>query len=209
MARLRIFMCTCQIFGCKVGQRDLIATKLKLDKQIPPPPSVCNQCCSFHIFDSCQELLFRWFRSVWHVFITHIAHTYIYVYINIQTILSWCTHWYTSFNSLRPRQNGRHFADDVFKRIFLNGNVWISLKISLKFVPKVPINNILALVQIMAWRRPGDKPLSEPMMVNLLTHICVARPQWGNYYTPRTCQALVTSNMNQASYYVSPILCIK
>ena len=24
----------------------------------------------------------------------------------------------------------------------------------------------------MAWRRPGDKPLSEPMMVSLLTHIC-------------------------------------
>ena len=39
-------------------------------------------------------------------------------------------------------------------------------------------NNIPALVQIMAWRRPGDKPLSEPMMVNLLTHICVTRPQW-------------------------------
>ena len=37
---------------------------------------------------------------------------------------------------------------------------------------------IPALVQIMAWRRPGDKPLSEAMMVNLLTHICVSRPQW-------------------------------
>ena len=81
-------------------------------------------------------------------------------------------------NPLRPRQNGRHFADDIFKRIFLNENIWISLKISLKFVPKVPINNIPALVQIMAWRRPGAKPLSEPMMVNSLTHICVARPQW-------------------------------
>ena len=32
----------------------------------------------------------------------------------------------------------------------------------------------------MAWRRSGDKPLSEPMMVNLLTHICVTRPQWVN-----------------------------
>ena len=83
-----------------------------------------------------------------------------------------------SISSLRPRQNGRHFADDVFKCIFLNENVWISLKISLKFVPKGPINNIPALVQIMAWRRPGDKPLSEPMMVSLPTHICVTRPQW-------------------------------
>ena len=53
-------------------------------------------------------------------------------------------------------------ADDIFKRIFLNENVIISIKISLKFIPKGPINNIPALVQIMAWRQPGDKPLSEP-----------------------------------------------
>ena len=81
------------------------------------------------------------------------------------------------FNTLRPRQNGCHFADDVFKCIFLNENVWILLKISLKFVPKGPINIIPSLVQVMAWRRPGDNPLSEPMMVSLLTHICVAWPQ--------------------------------
>ena len=41
-----------------------------------------------------------------------------------------------------------------------------------------PISNILALLQIMAWRRPGDWPLSEPMMVSLLRNICVTRPQW-------------------------------
>ena len=64
-------------------------------------------------------------------------------------------------NTLRPRQNGRRFTDDTFQRIFLNGNVKFSIKISLKFVPKGQINNIPALVQIMAWRRPGDKPLSE------------------------------------------------
>ena len=80
-------------------------------------------------------------------------------------------------NTLRPRQNGRRFADDTFKRIFLNENVRIFIKISLKFFPRGPINNNPALVQIMAWRRPGDKPLSEPMMVSLLTHICVTRPQ--------------------------------
>ena len=79
-------------------------------------------------------------------------------------------------NSSPPGQNGRHFADDIFKCIFLNENGWIPIKISLKFVPKVPINNIPAMVQIMAWRRPGDKPLSEPMVVSLPTHICVARP---------------------------------
>ena len=61
---------------------------------------------------------------------------------------------------------------------FLNENVCISLKISLKLVHEVRVNIISILVQIMAWRRSGDKPLSEPIMVNLLTHICVTRPQW-------------------------------
>ena len=77
-----------------------------------------------------------------------------------------------SINTLRLRQNGHHFPDDIFKCIFLNEYVWIMIKVSLKFVPKGPINNIPSLVQIMAWRRPGDKPLSEPMMVT--------RPQWVN-----------------------------
>ena len=83
-------------------------------------------------------------------------------------------------NTLRPRENGRHFANDIFKCIIVNDNLWIPIKISLKFVPKGPINNIPALVQTMAWRRPGGKPLSEPLMVRLLTHICVTRPQWVN-----------------------------
>ena len=68
-------------------------------------------------------------------------------------------------------QNGRHFPDDKFKCISLNETIWISLKLSPKCVPKVRIKNITALVQIMALRRSGDKPLSEPMMVRLLTHI--------------------------------------
>ena len=69
-------------------------------------------------------------------------------------------------NALRPRQNGRHFPDHIYKCIFLNETIWMSIKISLKFVLKGQINSISSLVQIMAWRRPGDKPLSEPMMVN-------------------------------------------
>ena len=83
-------------------------------------------------------------------------------------------------NTLGPRQNGRHFADDIFECIFVNENVWVPIIISLKFVPKGPINNIPALVQIMAWRRSGDKPLSGTILVSLLTHICVTRPQWVN-----------------------------
>ena len=58
-----------------------------------------------------------------------------------------------------PRQNGCHFADDIFKRIFVNENIWILIKISLKFVPNGPINNIPALVpsrqQAIIWANDG------------------------------------------------------
>ena len=93
-------------------------------------------------------------------------------------------------NSLRPRLNRRPFADDILKCIFLNENEWIFPRISLKSVPEVRTYNIPALVQIVAWRRPGDKPLSEPMMVSLLTHICVTRPQWVNYYESDACNLM-------------------
>ena len=81
-------------------------------------------------------------------------------------------------NTLRPRQNGRHLPDDIFKRIFLKENVWISLKISLKFVSRIRINNIPALVKMMAWRRLGDKPFCEPIVLSLMTYIWVTRSQW-------------------------------
>ena len=86
----------------------------------------------------------------------------------------------TVFDESCAPQNESHFADDIFKCIFFNENVWILIKVSLKFVPKGPINNIPSLVQIMACRRTGDKPLSEPMVARSATHICVTRPQWVN-----------------------------
>ena len=100
--------------------------------------------------------------------------------IPVDVVLALCVA--TQLNTLRPRQDVRHFPDDIFKSIFLNENIRISIKISLKFVPKCSINNVPALVQIMAWRRPGDKPLSESMMVSLSTHICVTRTQWINAF---------------------------
>ena len=59
---------------------------------------------------------------------------------------------------------------DIIQTTILNAflgdnSVWISIKISPNFVSKIRINNIPALAQIMAWRRSGDMPLSEPMMV--------------------------------------------
>ena len=84
---------------------------------------------------------------------------------------------WTSLNILSPRKNGLLFQTTSSNAFFLHESISISIKVSLKFVPRSSINNILALVQIMAWRRSGDRPLSESMMVSLLTHICVTRPQ--------------------------------
>ena len=87
---------------------------------------------------------------------------------------------YILFNTLRPRQCGPLFPDDIFKYIFLNENILIAIKIWLLFFPKLRINNIPALVQIMAWHRPGDNPLSQPMMVSFLIYICITWLRWVN-----------------------------
>ena len=113
-------------------------------------------------------------------------------------------------NTLRLRQNGHHFPDYIFKSIFLNENVWISINISLKFVPKGPINNIPALDQIMTWRQLGDKPLSEPMMVSLLTHKCITRRQWLKAETiPQTAKTLgstlIRSDAKVMDWYLTDV----
>ena len=88
--------------------------------------------------------------------------------------------------TLRPRENFRNFADDIFKSIIVNEDKWISVNFWLKFVSKGVINNVSAFVQILAWRRPGDKPLSEPILVILLPHMCVTRPQRVNWLYSKT-----------------------
>ena len=90
-----------------------------------------------------------------------------------------------------------------FQMHLLNENVWISLKISLKFIPKVWVNNISSLVQIMAWCLPGNKPLSEPMMDNLLMHICVTRPQWVNPFM--SCFFFLFGNFR--TFYITISFC--
>ena len=65
---------------------------------------------------------------------------------------------------LPPWTKCRPFGDDVFKCIFLNENVWILIKISLKFDAMGLVDNKWALVQEMAWRRSCDESLSEPML---------------------------------------------
>ena len=83
------------------------------------------------------------------------------------------SHISITVNTLKPRQNGRHFPDDIFLCIFLNENVWISPGVSLKFVAKIRINNIPALVRLMVWHRLSGESLSEPMIVKSLTHVYV------------------------------------
>ena len=96
---------------------------------------------------------------------------------------------FSPLNALRPRQNRRHFPDDIFRCIFVNENIWISIKIAPKFVPQGPISNIQALVQIMACcglgvsrgpslriieLRPGTK-------TNILRALYIVRP-WNMWY---------------------------
>ena len=56
-------------------------------------------------------------------------------------------------------------ADDNFKRIFINENDKFMIWVSMKFVPRSPIDNKPALVQVMTWHQTGDKSLPEPVMV--------------------------------------------
>ena len=105
------------------------------------------------------------------------------VHVLMTTMLQWHTSWllilliwHITWTHCEYKMTD--FLTDIFKCIFLNENVWISINISLTFVLTSQINNIPALVQIMAWHRPGNKPLSEPMMFSLLMHVCITWTQW-------------------------------
>ena len=111
-----------------------------------------------------------WVNKYYH---SHHSHDIGSTYILYQEII---------FNTMRLRQNDRHFADDILNRILLNWNISISNEISLKCVPKYPTNNIPALIQIMAWCPSDNKPISEPMKVSFLTRICISWPQWTGFY---------------------------
>ena len=103
-------------------------------------------------------------------------------------------------NKMRPRKSGRYLTDDIFKCIFLNEHFWIQITISLIFSLDGQMINIPSLVPILAWRRPGDKPLSEPIVVSLMAHICITPPQWVNINRSSIKRNLVIS-------YVYWIIC--
>ena len=75
------------------------------------------------------------------------------------------------------------------------------------------ISNIPVLFYIMAWHRPGDRPLSEPMIVRLPTHVCITRSQWVNRWewlawrrgqiclaSQRTCYRKLRTIFDQANF---------
>ena len=101
---------------------------------------------------------------LWYVYFRHILYTDNQVNTIVVGRQNISNH---GINSSPAGQNGRHFADDVFRCILVNEK-FILIKISLNFVPKCPIDDKPAFVQIMAWRRTGDKPLSEPMMTRFI-----------------------------------------
>ena len=80
----------------------------------------------------------------------HEAFQYIWFFIIIFFILPVLQYpiYSVTFNSLRPRQNGRHFPDDIFIFIFSNEIIWIFPKISMNFVPKIWINHICAYMNM-------------------------------------------------------------
>ena len=126
------------------------STRLKVTTTLDNPHPLTHNAFSLHISDQVTIL-----HMLWHVS-SELPPTF--RLLNARTS--------PTMTEFIPRHlaHWSRIADNIFKCIFLNENVRILLEISLKFVPRVPINNIPALVQIMAWRRPGDKPLSESMM---------------------------------------------
>ena len=107
-------------------------------------------------------------------------------------------------NTLKQRQNDRHFHD-IVKWMFLNENIRILLKniqSSLKFVPMGPFNNILSIVQTMALRLPDEKPIFEAMLFVSLTHICLIRLNWAKAtFTHTLCVILQIPIWNTDVYY--------
>ena len=76
--------------------------------------------------------------------------------------------WITEKNSERPQQNGRQFADDIFKFILLIENVFILIRISLKFATKGSVNNKSVLVLVMACCLTVDQSLPKPMLSRMI-----------------------------------------
>ena len=129
-------------------------------------------------------------------------------------------HWSTKYEStnpsiINPHNLLTHWGQDkmaavsqtTISNVFFNENTRMSIEISLKFIHKGSINSIPALVQIMAWCRLGDRPLSEPMLVCSPTHICDFRPQFSESIDSDICATAHKSHFNL--FALACYLCIQ
>ena len=90
-------------------------------------------------------------------------------------------------------------AEDI-KHIFFNENVWIPIQMSLKFVPKCPIDNKTALVQMVAWHRTGDKPISGRKIVYWCKYTSIGLNELRGinhipYHKTETCYSLMNKKL--------------
>ena len=138
--------------------------------------------CKKAVYEVHEKLLLLLSDHLQNLYILYIVHITLYYWK--RTCVSYLVYWTCVPGSMTANwcdKNsydcvltlwGRDKMDAFFAGgILLNENVCISINISLKSVPIGQINNIPALVQIMAWRQPGDKPLSEPVMFSWLTYV--------------------------------------
>ena len=130
-------------------------------------------CIFARFFWRARETLVKWFRCFYfHPYTVHPPS------ISYQ----FCTLNYGPFcNTLRPKRNVCHFTDSILKCVFLDKTYEFRLRHHWSLFIRIQLTITPALVQIMAWRRPGNKPLSETFVVSSLAHICVAQPQWVNF----------------------------
>ena len=94
-------------------------------------------------------------------------------------------------------------TDDIFKCIFLNENDRIPVQISLKFVPRSPINNKAALVQVMAWRRTGDITWTNDDPVHWRIYAAVG----GDELMQKRCNSSALA-MELHLFYIKPLICV-
>ena len=176
---------------CQSNQ-DLEQTAMKLKPQCVSGTSLASHCCSFRLhFISAGCWPVKWNKERKNNFWLWMLHLFMNGHIGESnwSIIYPC-HWVIVFvlfiiNSSSPAQNGRCLADDIFRCVFMNEkfcifqmtilrciffheNVCIFNTIWAEFIPKGLVdNNYTPLVQIMAWCRIGDKPLSEPIIADV------------------------------------------
>ena len=156
---------------------------------------MCKTCIESHYPAKISISLWNWLYTKYVIVFLHRSLAKQLVVKLLQRLFIWDTsylcqrrrswdhrHWFAFFvclnNTLRPRQMA-----SIFQTAFLNAFSWMKmhgfwLKFHWSLFLRVQNNIIPALVQIMACRLVGAKPLSEPMLVIFVTHICVTRPQW-------------------------------